>query len=66
MSSQSSVIGSGLWPSIFLDLLMPQLVRALAGWAIGGFSSIPGRAVTILHTPSRLKIRTKLKIQLDT
>ena len=33
MSSQSIVIGSGLSPSIFVDVLMAQLVRALTGWA---------------------------------
>ena len=33
VSSQSSVIASGLRPSIFVDVLMAQLVRGLTGWA---------------------------------
>ena len=37
VSSQSSVIGSGLWPSIFVDVLMDQLVRVLAIAGIGSW-----------------------------
>ena len=42
VSSQSSVIVSGLWPSIIVDVLMAQLVRVLAGWA-RRFNPRPGR-----------------------
>ena len=31
-SGHLSVIASGLWPPIFVDVLMAQLVRAVTGW----------------------------------
>ena len=42
----SSVIASGLWPSIFVDVLMAQLVRALTGWG-PRFNPRPGRYTII-------------------
>ena len=41
VSSQSNVVGSGLGPSIYVDVLMAQSVRAPAGWARRSFHACP-------------------------